>query len=152
METNGQRHAQAALSPGKDAGTRWTGGWQTEWTGVQCQTKNLALYTGANTLKQIWQDQSVRTLITDLNTDKPTTQVTGRHYKYCFVWGVTARAPFLPISALGVQSRGKYDFGTESARNKPLLSDAQDKNGKRSLIQKAWEDIGNGLRCEDNFW
>jgi hypothetical protein len=65
---------------------------------------------------------------------------------------VTARAPFLPVSALGVQSGGKYDFGTESARNKSLLYDAQDKNGKSSIIQKAWEDIGKGTGCEDNFF
>jgi len=64
---------------------------------------------------------------------------------------VTARAPFLPVSALGVQSSGKYDFGTESSRNKSLLYDAQDKNGKSGIIQKAWEDIAKGIGCEDNF-
>lgn len=44
-----------------------------------------------------------------------------------------------------------YDFGTEPARNKSLLYDAQDKNGTSSIIQEAWEDIGKGIGCEDNF-
>jgi hypothetical protein len=136
MEMNGQRHAQAALPRAKDAGTHCIGGWQTEWTGVQCRNKNLGLSAGSNILKQTWQDQSVRTLITDLNIDKPTTQVTGRHYKSCSVWGVTARAPFSPVGALGVQSSGKYDFGTESARNKSLLYEAQDKKVRAALSKR----------------
>jgi len=110
----------------------------------------MGFNSGFKGLKQTWQDQSVRTLTTDLNTDEPTTQVTGRH-KSCFVWGVTTRAPFSPVSALGVQSSGKYDFGTETARNKSLLYDAQDTNGNSSIIQKAWEDIAKGIGREDNF-